>query len=123
MMYKIENDLAPTHMKEMFVKTSDLHTYSTRSATSGGFHPPHRKLNIGKASFSYRGAHVWNQLPVEIRGAQSLENFQNSLKTSFKKDFRCSKYFFSTFFFPFCGVCGLSRQSLEMLYKILSSTF
>ena len=30
LMYKIENDLAPTHMKEMFVKTSDLHTYSTR---------------------------------------------------------------------------------------------
>ena len=91
LMYKIENDLAPTHMKEMFVKTSDLHTYSTRSATSGGFHPPHRKLNIGKASFSYRCAHVWNQLPVEIRGAQSLENFQNSLKTSFKKDFRYCK--------------------------------
>ena len=54
LMYKIENDLAPTHMKEMFVKTSDLHTYITRSATSGGFHPPHRKYNIGKASFSYR---------------------------------------------------------------------
>ena len=69
LMYKIENDLAPTHMKEMFVKTSDLHPYSTKSATSGGFHPPHRKLNIGKASFSYRGAHVWNQLPVEIKGA------------------------------------------------------
>ena len=46
LMYKIENDLAPTHMKEMFVKTSDLHTYSTRLATSGGFHPPHRKLYI-----------------------------------------------------------------------------
>ena len=91
LMYKIENDLAPTYMKEMFVKTSDLHTYSTRSATSGGFHPPHRKLNIGKASFSYRGAHVWNQLPVEIREAQSLENFKNSLKTSFKKDFRYCK--------------------------------
>ena len=69
LMYKIENDLVRTHMKEMFVKTSDLHTYSTRSATSGGFHPPHRKLSIGKASLSYRGAHVWNQLPVEIREA------------------------------------------------------
>ena len=69
LMYKIENDLAPTHMKEMFVKTSDLHTYSTRSATSSGFHPPHRKLNIGQDSFSYRVAHLWNQLPVEIREA------------------------------------------------------
>ena len=66
LVYKVENDLAPTHMKEMFVQTSDLHTYSTRSATSGGFHPPHRKLNIGKASFSYRGAHFWNQLPHPV---------------------------------------------------------
>ena len=89
LMYKIENDLAPTHMKEIFVKTSDLHVYSTRSATSGTFHPPspsHRKLNIGKA-FSCWGAHVWNQLSVEIREAQSLENFHNSLKTSIKKRF------------------------------------
>ena len=74
-------------MKEMFVKTGDLHTYSTRSATSGGFHPPHKKLNIGKASLSYRGAHVWNQPPVEISGAQSFENFHNSLKTSIKTRF------------------------------------
>ena len=81
LMYKLENDLAPTHMKEMFVRTSDLHTYSTRSATAGGFHPPHSKGNIGKASFCYRGANVWKQPPVEIREAQSLENFQNSLET------------------------------------------
>ena len=76
LMYKIENALAPTHMKEMFVKTSDIHTYSTRSASSGGFHPPHRKLNIGKASFSYRGARAWNQLPVEIRGLSLLKTFK-----------------------------------------------
>ena len=36
LMYKIENGLASTHMKEMFVKTSDIHTYSTRSATNKG---------------------------------------------------------------------------------------
>ena len=54
-------------MKEMFVKTSDLHTYGTRSATSGGSHPLHRRLNIGKA-FSVSGA-----LPVEIREAQPLK--------------------------------------------------
>ena len=68
LMYKIENDLAPTHMKGMFVKTSDLHTYSTRSATSGAFHPLTGSSILRKA-FSCRGAHVWNQLLVEIREA------------------------------------------------------
>ena len=73
LMYKIENDLAPTHMKGMFVKTSDLHTYSTKSATCGAFRPLTGSSVLRKA-FSCWGSHVWNQLPVEIREAQSLEN-------------------------------------------------
>ena len=64
LVYKIENDLAPTHMKNMFMKSSEVRSYSTRSATSGGFHLPKKNLNIGQASFSYHGAYIWNQLPV-----------------------------------------------------------
>ena len=56
LVYKIENDLAPTHMKNMFMKSSEVHSYITRSAASSDFHLPKRNLNIGKASFSYHGA-------------------------------------------------------------------
>ena len=80
LVYKIENDLASTQMKNMFMKSSEVHAYSTRSAASGDFHLPKRNLNIGKASFSYHGVYIWNQLPVQIREAQSIKCFQNCLK-------------------------------------------
>ena len=80
LVYKIEKDLAPTHMKNMFMKSSEVHSYITRSAISSDFHLPKRNLNIGKASFSDHGAYVWNQLSVQIREAQSVKYFQNYLK-------------------------------------------
>ena len=51
LMCKIENGLAPAHLKQMFVKLKDLHSYDTRSANSGNFHLPKRRLNIGQTPF------------------------------------------------------------------------
>ena len=62
------------------MKSSEVHSYSTRSAASGDFHLLKRNLNIGNASFSYHGAYIWNQLPVQISVAQSVKCFQNFLK-------------------------------------------
>ena len=76
----IENDLAPTHMKNMFMKSSEVHSYNTRSAASGDFHLLKENLNIGKASFSYHGAYIWNQMLVQIMEPQSVKCFQNCLK-------------------------------------------
>ena len=69
--------------EEMFVKTSDLHTYSYL----WWFSSPLQEAQHWKASFFDQGANVWNQLPFEIRQARSLENFHNSLKTSINKRF------------------------------------
>ena len=51
LVYKMGNDLAPTHTKSMFIKSSEVHSYSTRSAASGDFHLPKINLNIRKSSF------------------------------------------------------------------------
>ena len=81
LMYKIENDLAPTHMKEMkppYIqhKVSYLWRFSS----------PSQEAQYWKSFFFRIGVHhVWNGLSVEIREAQSLGNFHNSLKTSIKK--------------------------------------
>ena len=40
LMYKIENELVPAHLKQKFVKSEDLHSYDMRSANSGNFHLP-----------------------------------------------------------------------------------
>ena len=80
LMYKIENGLVPAHLKQMFVKSEDLQSYDTRSANSGNFHLPKRRPNIGQTAFSFHGASLWNQLPYEIKKAQSLESFQRLMK-------------------------------------------
>ena len=66
LVYKIENDLAPTHMNNMFMKSSEMYSYSTRFVASGDFHLPTRNLKIGNALFSYHGAYIWNQLPIKL---------------------------------------------------------
>ena len=80
LMYKIENELAPAHSKKMLVKSVDLHSYDTRSANSRNFYLPKRRLNIGQTAFSFHGASLWNQLPYDIKKAQSLESFQELMK-------------------------------------------
>ena len=78
LMYKIENGLAAADLKQMFVKSEDLHSYDTRSANSGNFHLPKRRLNIGQTAFPFYGASYWNQLPYKIKKAQSdLSSFKN----------------------------------------------
>ena len=75
LMYKIENDLAPTHMKEMFAKTSDRHTYSTRSATSGGFIPLTGSLILEKLLFP-TGVHMYGfNCLLKSGGLSLLKNF------------------------------------------------
>ena len=63
LMYKIENGLAAGHLKQMFVKSEDKHSYDTRSAKSENFCLPKIKLNIGRTAFSFHESSLWNQLP------------------------------------------------------------
>ena len=79
-MYKTLNGLAPDSMLEMFEKQVDIHQYSTRSASVGGIFIPHRNLNKGQEAISYAGARLWNEIPIEIRRAQTLETFKGELK-------------------------------------------
>ena len=58
----------------------DHHSYDTRSSNTGNFYLPKRRLNIGQTAFLFYGASLWNQLPYEIKKAQSLESFQELMK-------------------------------------------
>ena len=79
-MYKTLNGLAPDSLLEMFEKQADIHQCSTRSANVGGIFIPHRSLSKGKEAISYAGARLWNEIPIEIKRAQSLETFKGELK-------------------------------------------
>ena len=79
-MYKAMNQLVPEQISEMFTHLSTYHSYQTRSAVNGNLYMPTSHLFTEQRSLSYAGSKLWNEIPFEIRNADSL----NSFKTNFK---------------------------------------
>jgi hypothetical protein len=44
---------------------------------------PYVRTNYGKFSLIYQGPNVWNNLPQDIRNANSLSIFKNMLRNSY----------------------------------------
>ena len=53
-------------MLHLFQKTSDIHSYNTRSSTSGKFYIKSSRLEMKKKSFFWLGAKQWNNIPRYI---------------------------------------------------------
>lgn len=73
MVYKSLNGLAPDYMRSMFTYRDT--SYSLRD-TEGKLAIPKPRTNYLKNSFGYSGAMLWNNLPVEIRQANTLTSFK-----------------------------------------------
>ena len=78
-MFKCMKNQAPTYLKNMFQKGSQIHDYNTRNINN---------LNLAKCraalaqnSFYYRGAALWNLLPPDIRNLSNLNTFKHSLRS------------------------------------------
>ena len=66
-MYDINNGKAPTNMLKLFQKTSNIHSYNTRSSTSGKFFVKSSRLEIqNNSSVSQLGVKLWNKIPCYI---------------------------------------------------------
>ena len=77
-MHDINNDKAPANMLNLFQKTCNIHSYNTRSSTSGKFHVKSSRLKKTKQFF------------VSARSkAVEYDNkfFNGSSKESFKKSY------------------------------------
>ena len=61
LMHDINNNNAPLNIVHLFKKTSSIHSYYTRSSTSG-----FSRLEIQKHSFSRLGVKLWNEIPSHI---------------------------------------------------------
>ena len=71
MVYKSLNGLAPDYLKSMFTDRSATSTYSLRNC-EGKLVLPLPRTNFVKSIFSYSGAVLWNNLPTNLRQAQTL---------------------------------------------------
>ena len=62
---------------ELFSFTSQRHNLSTRSAANKFLVAEKCHLNIRKYFFSNRIVHKWNSLPLDVREANSVNDFKN----------------------------------------------
>ena len=72
-MYKYSNGLLPDVFNILYVKNSEIHTYSTRSQDLYYILP-------GTQTFSNISAKIWNSLTVNINVNVTLIKFKESLK-------------------------------------------
>jgi hypothetical protein len=77
MMFDVDNNSAPPNIKNLFLYTSSVHTYNTRSSKSKNFYIKNSRLNIQKNAFSRMGARLWNEIPCYLRSLP---------KNSFKRE-------------------------------------
>ena len=61
------NNAAPNNISYLFTPTQQIHSYNTRSSSSGNYYINYARLNQQKDSFSVLGAKIWNCIPDSIR--------------------------------------------------------
>ena len=80
-MLEVHNDTVPSSIMKLFTRTSNIHTYTTRSSTSQLFSVKYSRLKMQKKkkkkAFSRVGVKVWNEMPNECK---------NLSKKSFNKE-------------------------------------
>ena len=76
LMFDVYNNTAPHNISHLFIPTQQIHSYSTRSSSSGNYYISHSRLNQKNDSFSIMGAKIWNSIP---------ENLRNSSRSLFKE--------------------------------------
>ena len=67
LMHDVSTASAPINIRNLFTKTSSVHSYNTRSSASENFYIKASRLEIQKNAFSRMGAKLWNEIPSSLR--------------------------------------------------------
>ena len=79
-MYKSQNKLLPETAGDFHVTADKVHLYQTRSAFSENVVLSRCDLSFTQKSITFSGAKLWNEIPVSIKKALSLDSFKDKLK-------------------------------------------
>ena len=77
-MHDVNNCKAPANMLNLFQKTSNIHSYNTRSSKSGKFYVKSSRLAIQNNSFSRLGVKLWINIPGQLYNESSKASIQKS---------------------------------------------
>ena len=70
-MYKIKHKMLPNYLQDIFVNTQQVHCRNTRQREYN-YALPMPNTNAMKKSFGYRGAEIWNSLPIELKSQKGV---------------------------------------------------
>ena len=80
LMFKVSRGIAPESTQDLFEKCDNIHSYDTRAISSQNFYIPRMRTSKGQSSFVFSGASIWNELPTQVKQAQSIDSFKEKLK-------------------------------------------
>ena len=75
-MYKTVNGMVPDYLSKKFSPISTIHEHNLRDSSHKQFVPKPLTESL-KKSFSYRGATLWKDIPIELARAQSVAQFNS----------------------------------------------
>ena len=67
MMHDVSNECLPPNLKDLFLRTRQVHSYNTPSSVCDNFCIQRSRLEIKRQSFSRAGVKLWNGLPTKLR--------------------------------------------------------
>ena len=79
-MHDVNNDVISSQLKDLFIPTTKIHSYSTRSSCSNNFYIKRTKLEIERKSFSRIGAKLWNEIPTKLRTLPAKVTFKREIR-------------------------------------------
>ena len=83
-MYKTLHGMTPDYLRSRFLYRDNISSYRLRN-TENKLVLPQPRTDYLKRSFLYSRAHLWNNLPLDLRQASSLTDFKSKLsRHSFK---------------------------------------
>ena len=76
-MYKVKNNIAPLPMQELFIENSDHHSLRSKRFWNV---PRVRTTAFGTETIRFRGPKIWENLPLNLREAETLPIFKSKIK-------------------------------------------
>ena len=80
LMYKVDSNLIPETMTDMFQLTTEVHNYNTWSTAARNYYVHNANLMKTREAVGFAGSVPWNTFPNAIKEAQSLNAFKARLK-------------------------------------------
>ena len=83
LIYRVENDLVPAHVKNMLTKCSEIHAYNTRAADAGNYVTTKIRTEKGNKPFNRLVQKYGINCRTSSEGLSQLNRFKKKQKHSF----------------------------------------